>query len=91
MTLCVAMFSFGQRRLGDEGPEPSVVGGVGEVAKLLVGDDEFFTQLLEPFADLGEPPFQQRPRHGGDSTCPDRAVAPPTSTDIAVPRGLGTD
>lgn len=54
VALRVAELAIGHRRLGDEGAQPRVVGLVGEVSELLVGDGELFSQLLEPPAHFGE-------------------------------------
>ena len=73
----------GERRLRHQRPQPGVVGGLGEVAELLVGHGELLAQLLEARADLGEAAFDQGPghrrqctRHGvSDRICDDAAMA----------------
>ena len=50
--LGLAVLLLGERRLGDEGPEPGVVGLVGEVRELLVGHP----QLLAELARAGRTP-----------------------------------
>ncbi len=40
-----AVFAVGDGGLGDEGAQPGVVGGVGEMQELLVGDTQLFPEL----------------------------------------------
>lgn len=61
-----AMLPFGEWSLGNERPEASIVGLVGEMGQLLVGNRQFMTQVAQQDTDLGKPPLQCRPCHGGE-------------------------
>ena len=56
VALGLAVLVLGQRRLGHQGPQAGVVGLLGEVAQLLVGDGQLLAELAEPVG---------RPRTGG--------------------------
>jgi hypothetical protein len=53
-----------ERRLGHQSPQAGLVGLVGEVRQLLVGDGELATELDESPGQLRQPPFDQRAGHG---------------------------
>ena len=63
VALGVLVLPVGERRLRHERPQPGVVGGLGEVAELLVGHGELLAELLEARADLGEAAFDEGPGH----------------------------
>jgi len=65
---CVAVLLLGERRLGDEGPEPGIVGLLAEVLELLVDDPELLSQDAQAPADLGQTAFDQRAVHEADCT-----------------------
>src|SRR4051794_11977861 len=50
MTLCFMMLAIRDRRFGHERAQSSVIGGLGELEQLLVGDEQLGTQLLQPLA-----------------------------------------
>lgn len=61
-----AMLPFSERGLGNERSEASIVGLVGEMGQLLVGNCQFVTQVAQLDIDFREPPLQCRPCHGGE-------------------------
>lgn len=60
----LAMLLLGERCLGHEGTETGVVGFVGELVELLLGDAEVVTRRLELFADGAESTLDLGPGHG---------------------------
>ena len=73
VALGLAVLPLGERRLRHQRAQPGVVGLVGEVRELLVGDRELATELHEPFGHIGQPLFEQRAGHPG-SLGPGREV-----------------
>ena len=57
MTRSAAVLAIGERCLRDEGTQACVVGLVGEVRELFVGDGQIVAQHLETVADLDQATF----------------------------------
>ncbi len=57
----------GERRLGDQGAHPSLVGLIDHELELLGGDGGLGAQPLETVGDVDEAAFEQRARHSGGS------------------------
>ena len=57
MALGAGVFMAGQRCLGDERPDPGVVGIVGEDQELLVENGELLAGPDQPVMDVAERPF----------------------------------
>lgn len=55
----VAMLLVGERRLGDHRPDPRIIGDVGQMTELLVGDGELLAQRHEPPPDGAESTFDE--------------------------------
>lgn len=63
VALGVLVLALCERRLGHKGPQPGVVGRLGEVRKLLLGDGQLLAELLEARADLGQAALDEGPGH----------------------------
>lgn len=86
VALRVVVLPVGQWGLRHEGAQPCVVGGLGEVRKLLVGHGEVVAQLPEARGDLGQTALDEGPGHRRQST-PGAARAPSRMRDDAgMPR-----
>ena len=68
MPLGLPMVDVGDGRLGHQGPQPGVVGGIGQMRELLIRDLELGAQLLQATGNLAESPLDQRLGHEGEST-----------------------
>jgi hypothetical protein len=55
----LAVIFAGERGFRDQGAEPGVVGCIGEVGQLLVGDSELLPQLAQPVGYLTKPPLDR--------------------------------
>src|SRR5438105_9682238 len=62
--LRLVVLAVGQRRLGHQGAQAGLVGGIGEEQQLLVDDLQLAAQPLEPRRYVGETPFDQPTGHG---------------------------
>ena len=62
--LGLVVLVLGQRGLGDEGAQASVVGGLGEEGELLVRHLQLGPQPLQPLGHVGEPALDQPAGHG---------------------------
>jgi hypothetical protein len=60
MAGCLAVLVLGQRRLGDQRPEPGLLGFADEGGELLVNHRELVPGLTEPVGRLGEPALELR-------------------------------
>ena len=79
VALGLAMLPVGKRSLRNERTQSGLVGLVGEVRELFVGDRELPTQLHQPFGHISQPLFEQRAGHPG-SLGPARGSGFATST-----------
>ena len=66
VALGIAVVPIGDRRLGDQRAQTSIVCGVGQVRELLGADLQLLTQLPQPPGDLAQAPLDQRLGHEGD-------------------------
>ena len=70
VALRVMVLAVGQRRLGHQRPEPGVVGGLGQVLQLLVGDGELLAELAQARRHLGQASLHEGPGHARQCTRP---------------------
>jgi len=63
MALRVAVLGLRERRLGHDGTEPGVVGGVGEGGELLLDHRQLLAGACQPPVDLGEAALDDLARH----------------------------
>lgn len=84
--LGLVMLPIGQGCLRDERAQSSIVGCLGEVGQLILGDAELVAQLLEARRGLGEAAFDERSGHRGQ--CMPGAPRAPDRTweHLPVPR-----
>src|SRR3954454_16319147 len=64
MSAHLVRFGLGERRFGDERPQPRVLGLGNEDRALLLGDRELGAQALEPVTHIDQSAFQQGLGHG---------------------------
>ena len=60
-----SMLALGEWRLRHQGPEASLVGLIGEMGELLLGDGQLVAQIAQLRSDVDESPLESRPGHGG--------------------------
>ncbi len=68
VALGVEVLAAGERAVGDDRPEPGVVGLVGEVGLLLVVNPQLLAQGAQPAAHAAEPTLDEPLRHEGQCT-----------------------
>jgi hypothetical protein len=97
VALGVVVLPVGERGLRHERAEPGVVGRIGEVAQLLLGDGQLLTEVAEPSTHLRQAALHEGPGHGRQCTpvgatapiCDDARVPPPLSRFARSAVGLG--
>ena len=75
VTLGLLVLLGREGRLGDEGPQPGVVGRLGEVGQLVVGHRQLFAQLAKTGGNLRQAALDEGSGHPTQSTLP--RVRPP--------------
>lgn len=63
VTVRLPMVFISERCLGDQRPEPSIIGYRSELCKLLVGHAQLLTEPPQPVSDLLEAPLDRSPGH----------------------------
>lgn len=63
MALGLVVFLFGQRCLGNQSPQAGLIGLIGEVRKLLVGNGKLTRDGLHAVGNVSKTPFDEGAAH----------------------------